>query len=325
MTVGTITQLWRYPVKSMGGEELTETAVDKRSFHADRLWAVRDLELGVVTTARRLPLLLGCSARFLAEPPPGVGPGHIADVAVTFPDGTEVTTLDRERLNARLTELIGSPVAMVPLPPVTDKSAYRTIRTSKSDIRRQFAIDDDGDLPDLSMFPVRKLAELAVYATPIGIFADAYPLHVITSASLATMAAHEPNGDFDVRRFRPNIVVDTGAASGLVEQGWLGGVLRAPDAAIRVEIPTIRCSMPLREQPQYGLVADPSVVRTISRHADRCFGIYADVEQAGTLHVGDPVSYEPPARHGAIESSVGRLADRLKRNALRAGNRILPA
>ena len=325
MTIGTISQLWRYPVKSMGGEQLTETVVDKRAFHADRLWAVRDLELGVVTTARRLPLLLGCSARFLAEPPPGVGPGDIADVAVTFPDGSEVTTHDREQLNAKLSELIGSAVALVPLPPIADKAAYRTFLTSKRDIRRQFDLDDDDDLPDLSMFPVRKLAELAVYATPIGIFADAYPLHVITSASLATMAEHEPAGDFDVRRFRPNIVVDTGDARGLLEQTWLGGVLRCPDAAIKVEIPTIRCSMPLREQPQYGLGADPSVVRTISRHADRCFGIYADVEQAGTLRTGDPVSYEPAVRHGTIESTVGRLADRLRRNAIRAGSRILPA
>jgi uncharacterized protein len=324
MTVGAIAQLWRYPVKSMGGEQLAETVVDKRAFHADRLWAVRDLELGVVTTARRLPLLLGCSARFLTEPPADAGPGHATDVAVTFPDGTEVTTLDQDRLNGRLSELIGSAVALVPLPPVTDRSAYRTIRPSKRDIRRQFDVDDDEDLPDLSMFPVRKLAELATYATPIGIFADAYPVHLITSASLATMAAHEPAGDFDVRRFRPNVVVDTGTASGLVEQDWLGGVLRAPDAAIRVEIPTVRCSMPLREQLQYGLGADPSVVRTISRHADRCFGIYADVEKAGILRTGDPIMFEPPPQHGAIESGVGRLADRLKRNAIRAGSRILP-
>ncbi len=325
MVVGMIAQLWRYPVKSMGGERLAETSVDKRALHADRLWAVRDLELGTVTTARRLPMLLGCSARFVTEPPADAGPGKVTDVVVTFPDGTEVTTEDRERMDARLGELTGKDVSLVPLPPMSDKAAFRGIRASKRDLRRQFALDDDAELPDFSMFPVRKLATLAVFATPVGIFADAYSLHIITTASLQAMAAHEPGGDFDVRRFRPNVVIDSGDAGGLVEQEWLGGILRAPDAAIAIEIPTVRCSIPLREQPQFGLGPDPSVVRTISKHADRCLGVYADVERPGILREGDSISFEPPARQGTLESSVGRLADRLKRNALRAGNRILPA
>ena len=54
MTVGTIAALWRFPVKSMGGEEIESSVVDFRALHADRLWAVRDLELNAVTTARRL-------------------------------------------------------------------------------------------------------------------------------------------------------------------------------------------------------------------------------------------------------------------------------
>lgn len=325
MVVGMIAQQWRYPVKSMGGERLTVTSVDKRALHADRLWAVRDLELGTVTTARRLPMLLGCSARFVSEPPADAGPGNVTDVVVTFPDGTEVTTADRERMDARLSELTGKDVALVPLPPVSDKAAFRGIRTSKRDLRRQFALDDGAELPDFSMFPIRKLAELAVFATPVGIFADAYPLHIITTASLQMMAAQEPSGDFDVRRFRPNVVIDTGAAGGLIEQEWIGGMLRTADVAIAIEIPTVRCSIPLREQSQFGLGPDPSVVRTISRHADRCLGVYADVEEAGKLKEGDSISFEPAARRGTLESSVGRLADRLKRNALRAGNRILPA
>lgn len=325
MVVGMIAQLWRYPVKSMGGERLTSTSVDKRALHADRLWAVRDLELGTVTTARRLPMLLGCSARFVAEPPAGAGPGNVTDVVVTFPDGTEVTTHDRARMDARLSELTGKDVALVPLPSTSDKGAFRGIRTSKHDLRRQFALDDGDELPDFSVFPIRKLAALAVFATPVGIFADAYPLHIITTASLQTLTLHEPTGDFDIRRFRPNVVIDTGDARGLVEQEWLGGILRAPDATIAIEIPTVRCSIPLREQPQFGLGPDPGVVRTISTHADRCLGVYADVERPGMLRDCDTISFEPPARQGTLESSVGRLADRLKRNALRAGNRILPA
>ncbi len=319
MRVGTVAELWRYPVKSMGGERLASSAVDQRALHADRMWAVRDLELGAVTTARRLPALLGCTARYVEEPPAGVGPGDVAHVVVTFPDGTEVASTDGDRMDARLSELAGKSVTLVPLPPLDDKAAYRGVLASKKDIRKQFGLRDDEPLPDFTMFPVRKLAELAVFATPIGIFADAYPLHVVTTSSLRTMAAL--GGDFDVRRFRPNVVVDS-ELEGLAEQEWLGGVLRSDDVTMDVEIPTIRCTIPLREQA--GVAADPQVMRTVSRHGDRCFGVYADVAAGGTLRVGSPVDFEPPAEQGAVSASVGRLADRVRRGAIRAGNRMMP-
>ena len=127
MNVGTVAGLWRYPVKSMGGEELDRSVLDLRALHADRLWAVRDLELGAVTTARRLPMLLGCTARFVEEPPAGVGPGNVTDVLVTFPDGAEVSSTDHERMDARLTDRTGKRVALVALPPLHDKAAYRGV------------------------------------------------------------------------------------------------------------------------------------------------------------------------------------------------------
>lgn len=319
MIVGTVAGLWRYPVKSMGGEELTSSHLDLRALHADRLWAVRDLELEAVTTARRLPVLLGCTARFLREPAPGVGPGDVCDVVITFPDGTEITSIDRERLNARLSELTGKQVALAPLPPLHDKAAYRGVLASKNDLRRQFDLDDDEPLPDLSMFPLRKLAQLAIYATPIGTFADAYAVHLLTTSSLRAMAAH--GGDFDVRRFRPNILIDS-PPDGLVEQRWMGGTLGIGDAGIRVEIPTVRCSIPMREQP--GLSADPAVPRAVSRHGDRCLGVYGDIIDVGTVRTGDPVIFDPPEESGAVSAAVSRLADRARRSAIRAGSRRMP-
>lgn len=317
--VGTVAELWRYPVKSMGGEPVASSDVDGRALHGDRMWAVRDLELDAVTTARRLPALLGCTARFVAEPPPGVGPGDVADVVVTFPDGSEVASTDRATLDARLSELVGKRVALVPLPPRSDRAAYRGVLTSKKDLREQFGIADGEPLPDFSMFPLTKLARLAVYATPAGTFADAYALHVLTTSSLRAMAAHA--GDLDVRRFRPNIVVDT-AADGLTELTWVGGRLRAGGLEASVEIPTLRCTVPLREQA--GLPADPAVMRAVSRYADRCLGVYADITAPGTVRVGDPVELDPPATRSAAVASLGRLASRVKRNALRTGNRMLP-
>lgn len=319
MTAHRISELWRYPVKSMGGESLASSTCDLRALHADRLWAVRDLELGAVTTARRLPALLGCRARFVEEPPAGVGPGNVTDVVVTFPDGAEIASTDRERMDAKLTALTGKRVGLVPLPPLHDKAAYRGVLASKRDIRHQWALSDDEALPDFSMFPIRKLAELSIYATPVGTFADAYAVHLVTTSSLRTMAAY--GGDFDVRRFRPNIVVDT-PDEGLAEQAWLGATLRAGDVGLRVEIPSIRCSIPMRAQP--GIPADPAVSRTVSQHGERCFGIYADIVEAGTIRVGDEVRIEPAADKGTASASVNRLAERVRRNTIRTVNRLLP-
>jgi uncharacterized protein len=319
MKVGTVAALWRYPVKSMGGEMVASSVVDGRALHGDRMWAVRDLELDAVTTARRLPVLLGCTARFVAEPPAGVGPGDVADVVVTFPDGEEVASTHREAMDARLSELTGKRVALVPLPPLHDKSAYRGVLASKKDLRQQFGIAEDEPLPDFSMFPLSKLAELAIYATPVGIFADAYALHILTTSSLRTMAAH--GGDFDVRRFRPNIVIDN-PLDGLAEQHWIGGTLHAGEVSAQVEIPTLRCTVPLREHA--GVPADPAVMRTISRNGARCFGVYADIASTGTLRVGDVVDLDLPRTPGAVTASFRRMADRVKHNAVRTGNRMLP-
>lgn len=318
---GTVAELRRYPVKSMGGERLDEVAVGPRGVHGDRMWAVRDLGLGAVTTARRLPPLLLCSARFEQEPPPGAGPGDVVPVVVVLPDGREVSSRDAAALDAALSELVGRPVALVPLPPEGDRAAYRGVLASKRDLRGQFGLADDDPLPDLSMFPLRKLAELAVYATPVGSFADAYPLHLLTTSSLRAVA-DEVGAEVDVRRFRPSVLVD-GAPDGLAEQGWVGCTVALGEVGVRVEIPTVRCTVPLRAQVG-GLPADPAVVRAVSRVGDRCLGVYAEAVRSGVVRVGDPVVVDPPRTPGAAEASLRRVAGRLKRGALRGGNRVLP-
>src|SRR5215204_7399116 len=117
-------------------------------------------------------------------------------------------------------ELVGSEVRLESIPPPSDKDAYRAPRETKADIRAHFGLAEDEPLPDLSVFPLRKLADLIRYVTPVGSLVDAYPVHLITRASLAAMAALTPGSDFDVRRFRPNLVVDTEPGDGLPENSW---------------------------------------------------------------------------------------------------------
>jgi hypothetical protein len=100
-------------------------------------------------------------------------------------------------------------------------------------------------LPDMSVFPLRKIAEIIRYVAPVGSLVDAYPVHLITRSSLAAMAALTPGSDFDVRRFRPNPVVDTEPGYELLpENSWCNADLDLPNAGLHGEIPTLRCVMP---------------------------------------------------------------------------------
>ena len=85
-----VDQLWRYPVKSVGGEQIAASIVDSRGLLGDRLWAVQDADgkLGSGKDSRRFRRmvgLLGLTARYAAEP----GDGGIEPPVVAGPDGTE--------------------------------------------------------------------------------------------------------------------------------------------------------------------------------------------------------------------------------------------
>jgi uncharacterized protein len=316
--VGSVAEIWRYPVKSMGGERLEQSAIATRGLHADRMWAVRDVELNTFTTGRRWPILLQCSARFVEDPAGRpAGPGDVLEVIVTFPDGGEMSSSD-PAINDRLSQLIGKPARLESLPALSEKERYRTPQANKADLRRQFAIAEGERLPDFSMFPVRKLAELARYATPVGALYDAYPILLMTRASLRAMAEHAPGSQFDVRRFRPNVLIDVDGAE-LVEFGWVGGRVRAPNVTFSAEIPTLRCSIPTRQQGD--LPADPTVLKTINAHADHCLGVYANVTSPGTLAEDDPLELEAASAPAAVARSG---ATALKRGALRAFDALLP-
>ena len=239
---------------------------------------------------------------------------------MTFPDGSEVSSSD-PTIHERLSELIGKPARLVSLPALSEKRRYRTPQATKTDMRRQFAIPDGEPLPDFSMFPVRKLAELARYATPVGALYDAYPILLLTRASLHALAECAPGSQFDARRFRPNVLIDRGGAE-FAEFGWCGGHLRAANASLEVAIPTLRCSIPTRQQGD--LPADPDILRTINTHADHCLGVYANVAQTGDLAEGDVLDFDPGGASSppVVAARAGTAA--LKRGALRVFDALMP-
>lgn len=283
MPLGTVHEIWRHPVKSMVGERLARTSLGPLGVPGDRGWALRDDEAGEIRGAKKLPILMQCRARYRTEP----AGDAIPHADIELPDGTRTATDDPE-VHARLSALVGRRVTLWPRRPADDREHYRRVLPEGADLERElrevFGRLPDEPLPDLMVFP----PEILEFTSPLGTYFDAYPLHVLTTASLATLGHGAPPGRFDRRRFRPNVLVETPAGTtGLPEAGWTGRTLRVGGAEVRVEMPAVRCSMTIRAQPD--LPADPEVLRTIVREGAQNLGAYASIVRPGDVTVGDPV------------------------------------
>ena len=132
-------------------------------------------------------------------------------------------------------------------------------------------------------------AEAADFVAAPGSFFLVTPVHLLTTATLAHLATLNPHADWDVRRFRPNIVIDTPPdLGGLIEQDWLGRQLMFGDVSIDCVGTTPRCGVITRAQE--GCVADTDILRTVVRDAAQNVGIYGATRASGTLRVGDIVT-----------------------------------
>ena len=278
--IGVVRELWRYPVKSMGGETLAGATLDASGIPGDRGWALRDEAAGEVRGAKKLPALVGCTARYRTEP----SAGAIPHADIVLPDGATTATDDPEAV-ARLSTLLGRTVTLHPRRPADDLAHYRRGLPDHADmeteLREIFGRLPDEPLPDLSVLS----PELFEYTSPRGTYFDVAPIHLLTTASLGALG---PGERFDRRRFRPNIVIETlPGVAGLPEAEWSGRTIRIGGATLRGTIPTMRCVMVTLPQP--GLPKDPAVLRSIVREAGQNFGLYAEVAAGGPVAVGAPV------------------------------------
>ena len=293
MTIGEVAQLWRYPVKSLGGEQVERAEVGRRGVQGDRLWAVRDLQGDITASARRLPVLLAATARYPRRVPADAGPGNVPDVEITFPDGTMLYSSDR-RVHAKLSELAGRDVRLTALQPPEDTSLHRLRRDHQTDalssgsLRADFGVPEGEQLPDMSIVPMADILTLGRYSTPPGTFVDLAPVHVLTTTSLATVGA-EVGDELDVRRFRPNLFVALdNPDDDLPESQWVGARVVLDEVTLTVSMPTVRCVVPSRAQP--GLEVNRQITRAVAARAQRCLGVYCGVERAGTVRVGDQLT-----------------------------------
>jgi uncharacterized protein YcbX len=305
MIIGTIKEIWRHPVKSMAGEQLDACVVDSLGIPRDRGWALRDETTRAITNGKRIPRLMQLAASYREQPANGAVP----HVSIEFPDGTTVES-DDPNVNDRLSEVLGKTVTLWARQPATNKSFYRRREASArivgplmkipgframlprwtklpsldKPLREVFSREPNEPLPDISTFP----AELMEFSSPLGTFFDAFPIHILTTASLATMERFNPAAAWDVRRFRPNFFIESAdPISGLTEAEYAGRILRIGLVELKCELPTVRCGMPTHAQRD--LAKDPSVLRSIVKDADQKLGVYASVIRAGSVSKGDQV------------------------------------
>ena len=292
--VGTVKEIWRYPVKSMGGEILEQGFIDKKGIVGDRYWAIRDETANELTNVRKTPELLRCNASYQSDPSSEQRGDKVSHVAIKLPNDQTLGS-DASEKDAILSEFLKKPVSLWPLQAKSNWQFYllKTLNTESS-LKKQF--NTKQSLPNMASISWSKLLELSLFATPLGRYYDMYPLHILTSNSLAKLQSLDPDSDFQVKRFRPNLYIQSEqVAEKLEEFAWVGGLLYIGETVIRCESRTVRCSMPA--QPQQGVEKDVKVLRTLEQQTKRHLGINASVIKQGPINVGDVVIWEPESKY----------------------------
>jgi uncharacterized protein YcbX len=267
--LGSVVALWRYPVKSMMGEELNATEATDRGLLGDRAYAVVDTSDGKAATAknpRKWPHLFDFRATFVE---PARLAAKLPPVRIALPDGTTVTS-DQDDLNQILSKALNRGV--------TFRAAQRG------------AVNAEEYWPDMEGLDHRDT--VTDFTLPEGTFFDVAMVHLLTTDTLDRLRELYPQGRFEVRRFRPNIVLQLASGEkGFAENAWVGHTL-AIGTAVRLNItgPCGRCVMTTLAQDD--LPTDPGILRTAAQHNQVNVGVYAAVVRGGTIRRGDPVRLE---------------------------------
>ena len=294
-SIGRIGGLWRYPVKSLAGEALETAVLDATGIVGDRRWALKNRRSNELVNCKVFTSLLTIGARYRQEPAPGYGVVH---AEITLPDGRVLMTGDASA-NAAISAIAGQPLELWPLLPPSEEAHYRLRQPFTPEITKQrMGLRPDDPYPDFSAYEQEMIAELQYYFSPRGSYKDAYALHYVTSASLATLAGCRPGLDVTARRFRPNFYIEGVVADGFPELDWTGFDMLIGDVVLNCGQETVRCLMP--SQAQRGLRAEPQMGFVLNRAAQLKFGAYCHVRKPGTISVGDEVFLERRPRHSAM-------------------------
>ena len=263
---GTVVSLWRYPVKSMLGEELNSSNVTERGLVGDRAYAIIDLKTGKVASAknpRKWGRLFDFRSVFI-EPPQAIE--DIPRVRITFPDGTHFFS-DQADIDYSLSKVLGQNVRLMRAS--LEKPSYEEYWPDIDGLAQREKVTDE--------------------TMPSQTFFDIGVIHLLTTSTINRLRELYPEGRFEVRRFRPNIVMES--ASGekeFIENLWIGkNIMIGEEIVLRVTGACTRCVM--TTLPQGDLPKDLGILRTVATYNQVTAGVYVSVHRGGTIRRGDPV------------------------------------
>ena len=280
---GAVVSLWRYPVKSMMGEELNSAQILDHGLLGDRVCALVDGSDGKVATAknpRKWPNLFAFRATFL-DPDSGA---KVPAVRITLPDGLVVTG-EQRNLNQVLSKALNRDVTLV-------TTGRDHVAAAQSSVPASSTAKAEEYWPDIEGLDYRDT--VTDFALPPGTFFDCATVHLLTTATLDRLAHFYPQGRFEVARFRPNIVVKpVGGEQSFAEDSWVGHTLAIGDE-VRLNItgPCGRCVMTTLAQAD--LPNDSGILRAAVQHNRANVGVYATVVRGGTIRRGDRVRLAVP-------------------------------
>ncbi|HEV3264763.1 MAG TPA: MOSC domain-containing protein [Acidimicrobiales bacterium] len=291
--VATVAEIWRYPVKSMQGERVGSSGVDERGLAFDRAYALMDAATGMLASAKRprpWGALLQMSARVIENDPTAGSPPV---VEVDFGgESTVIRGADDPKAAKAISAWVGREVRIVSVAP--EGAAFEEVWVqdmgAPESMYAPVTADDEDGLPVLSV--------PGALGAPDGTLFDFASLHILASASIRSLSAALGDASVDVRRFRPNLLIETGdGTSDYPDNEWSRSALRIGGSLeARGIMATMRCVMVTL--PQGELVRAREVLQTLNRvnrldvpsmGSYPCIGVYARVVRAGTVSEGDEV------------------------------------
>ncbi len=273
LQVGVVQSLFRYPVKSMLGERLTEVEIGTKGVLGDRAWALREAN-GRIVTAKKWADMLGFEASYEGTPTSEALP----PVKIMLPNGTSVRTEDPSA-SELLSKYLGRPVKL---------ERARPEEHSRAEIDPATVFGDVGVANVIPAFTEATLPD--TFGLQRGTFFDSAMIHVIATGTLEHMRSLiGPDAQVDPRRFRPNIVIETDPRlTGFVEDEWLGGTLETGSSVKIVALEqALRCVMTTHRQSE--LARDLRILRAAAKHHNARLGLFASIGAPGKVRVGDPV------------------------------------
>lgn len=265
-TIGKVVSIWRYPVKSMLGEELNSSYITEHGLIGDRVYALIDQETGKVISAKnpnKWGMLFDFRSAFIEQPQVV---DNIPPVRITFPDGTQIFSNQNE-INHALSKVLDREVKLIRNS--LEKPIYEEYWPNIEGLAQREKTTDE-------VMPPQSFFDIAV-------------VHILTTSTINRLRELYPKGRFEIRRFRPNIVVEplSGEAD-FVENSWVGkNITIGEKILLNVIQPCTRCVM--ITLPQSELPKDLGILKTVAKYNQVNVGVYASVYRDGTIRRGDSV------------------------------------